>query len=571
MMQAQINPTSRFFQRSLEIAAQFLHTAVVIDDRAFRDDSGLSVTPGPLVPPDTLATVDPSSVTSPSERATPSQPVAPNPHGIDARAVIDSFADLGIVCSVLRRESGEDLTNVEDRAHKLSVAADISVVDWEVRRPDGSDSHEETLRFLRAAVEDSIKTQPEQLRLIIVYTGTVDLVSVAQEIERCLQSAAEFAPQKDGELAFRIHAIRVVILGKPSNKRPTALQSHQIQSEGELAKRAVQEFAMMTTGLVSNIAVASLAEIRKTTHRLLTRFARGLDAPFLAHRSLLTPPAEGDDQLLPLIISELEAILEDRVSEDLLSEAAITEWLETRPDPLPMMDSAPRIKTEQAAREAVKDLCIKGVGRYSEFAVPNEPSWVKKLANDKDPNSIDKLTNLIAAEMADGSNEALELLMSIRSHYSDKPPMLTLGTIVSSCEVKDRNGATAYWLCLQPSCDSYIRTGSPRRLFPLLQLKVTVEGFNLIVEDKGRVIHLRWEPKPYKTRMIEFETNYASGAVLAKREDKVLWFAPTVSSVRYRWVGQLKFPQAQRVAHTVATEAARVGLTESEWLRRKGK
>jgi hypothetical protein len=572
MKQVAMDPTRRFFKRSLQIAAEFLQTAVVIDDRAFRDEATLpEVTPGPLVAPDSLETVDISSLPSLSEPATDFEPVDPNPHGIDARAVIDSFAELGIVCSVLRRESGEDLTNLGDRAHKLSVAVDISVVDWQVHRPDGSDSHEETLEFVKTAVEESIRSQPEQLRLIIIYTGTLDLLSVAAEIEKCLQSAAGFEPQKDGDFAFRVHAIRVVILGKPSNKRPADLQSHQIQSETELANRAVQEFAMMTTGLISNLAVASLAEIRKTTHRLLSRFGQKLDAPFLTHRALLTPPSEGNDQLLPLIVSELEAILEDRVSQDLLSDDAIIDWLETRPDPLALIDLAPKIKTEEAARETVKDLCLKGVGQYSQFAIPNEPSWVKKLANDKDASSIDKLTNVIAAEVVDGSNEAFELLMSIRSHYSEKPPMLTLGTLVSSYELGERNSASAYWLCLQPACDSYIRSGSSRRLFPLLQLKTTDNQFNLIVEDQTRVIRLRWEPKPYKMRMIEFEANSPSGSVLSKAENKTFWFAPTINSIKYRWVGQLKFPQAQRVANAVASEAARIGLTESEWLRRSGK
>jgi hypothetical protein len=32
-----------------------------------------------------------------------------------------------------------------------------------------------------------------------------------------------------------------------------------------------------------------------------------------------------------------------------------------------------------------------------------------------------------------------------------------------------------------------------------------------------------------------------------------------------------KFPQAQRIAQSMAAESARVGLTESEWLRRSAK
>lgn len=572
-----MNPTSSFFKRSLEVAAGFLQTAVVIDDRAFRDEFSFpEATPGPLVEPDSLATADlslPTPVIAQTDISVSDQ-ANPNPHGIDARAVIASFAQLGIICSVLRREPNEDLTMLGDRAHKLSVAADISVVDWEVHHVDGSRSHDETLKFLRSAVEESLHSQPEQLRLIIIYTGSLDLVAIADEVGQFLQSSSGVAPDKEGDFAFRIRAIRIVVLGKPSNKRSVELRTQQVESEDELANRAVEEFATMTAGLVSNVVLASLSEIRRATHRLLTRFGIELDAPFLAHRALLDPPTEGNEQLLPLIVAELEAILEEQLSDDLLSDDAITDWLSTRPDPLPLIDSAsaPHIKTTETARQAVRDLSLKGVVRYEDFAVTNEPSWVKHLAaGNKGVPYLAKLTNLIAGESVDGSNEELELLMSLRPRYNDAPPMLTLGTLLASSQLGECSSDLAYWLCLQPACDSYVRGGRPRRYFPLLELKATTTNFNLIVKDHAGVIHLRWEPKPYEMRMIEFETNSVSGSVLAVAEEKEFWFVPHVRSFRFRWLGELKFPQAQRVAQALANEEGRIGLTESEWLRRYAK
>jgi hypothetical protein len=570
-----MNQTSNFFSRSLSVATAFLQTAVVIDDRAFRDERNPpEALPGPLLAPDTLATAETSAETLPQISAKADDSISekadPNPHGIDARAVIDSFAQFGIVCSVLRRAEDEDLTLVDDRAHRLSAAADISVVDWQVHNADGSDSSEQTLNFLQAAVRESIESQPQQLRLIIIYTGSLDLIGVGAEVAKCLESAAGVAPFQESELAFRIRGIRVVVLGKPSNKRPIQVHSHEVESDAQLAKRAAQEFAIMTAGLVSNVALASLTEIRRATHRLLTRFESKLDAPFLSHRALLNPPNEGNEQLIPLIVAELEAILEEQVSQDLLSDDAITDWLSTRPDPLPLIDAAPNIKTTETARQAVRDLCLKGVKQYKDFAVPSEPSWVKKLANDKaNTSQLGKLTNLIAGELADGSNEALELLMSLRPRYNKQPPMLSLGTLLSSFEFKERT--TAYWLCLQPACDCYIRKDGPRRLFPLLRLRATDDRFNLIVEGPIEVIRLRWEPRPYQLQMFEFESNSPSKAVHSIAYKEAFWFLPPDRARRFRWLGQLKFPQAQRVAQDIASEAARVGLTESEWLRRIAK
>ncbi len=198
---------SKFFERSLKVAEHFLQTAVVIDDRAFHNERrAQEATPTELTAPPTLATIEATSPhdSNATEPVTPDPPIEesldPDPHGIDARAVIDSFAQRGIVCSVLRREPDEDLTAVGDRAHLLSVAADIVIVDWQVHRPDGSDSNEETQNFLQSAVRESMQSQPQQLRLIVVYTGSLDLFKVSEEVGKCLESAAESAPMKEGEL-----------------------------------------------------------------------------------------------------------------------------------------------------------------------------------------------------------------------------------------------------------------------------------------------------------------------------------------------------------------------------------
>src|SRR5581483_8644624 len=115
-----------------------------------------------------------------------------------------------------------------------------------------------------------------------------------------------FASDAKHQFAFSVGVIRLVILGKPSKKRVAAFIPYQVDDDAELPERAVKEFASMTTGLVSNVAVVALAEIRKATHRLLTRFGSELEPPYLAHRALLAPPSEGNDQLLPLIVSEIE-------------------------------------------------------------------------------------------------------------------------------------------------------------------------------------------------------------------------------------------------------------------------
>jgi hypothetical protein len=563
---------SAFFQRSLRVVDRFLQTAVVIDDRAFRREERVEPMPQ-LIPepptPSTAVPVDERQV-QPGSEATPLLVIVPvpdpDPHGLDAEAVIDSFARRGIVCSVLKRVPDENPAEPGQSARRLFSPADILIIDWQVHRADGSDTNEETLEFVETAVKDSARDTPRQLRLIIVYTGATDLLDVVDKVEERLKNAGS-NPVKDGDFAFRAGAVRVVILGKPSNYRGGESKNQQVVSHSEIASRAAMEFAVMTAGLVSNVALGSLAEIRRATHRLLSRFGPHLDAPFLAHRALLDPPDSGNEHLVPLIVSELEAILEDQIPPELLSDESIRDWLVTREDPMPLIDNSPGLTTAEKARRAVEEICVSGVHQHAQFSVPNQPTWVKKIADGKGVADLGKLTDIIAGEHLVDGNERLEVLMSLRPRYGPKPPALALGSLLSSVE----EGGTFYWLCLQPACACYIRTDGPRRAFPLLKLDLANERFNLLAESDGAFIRLRWHPHPHRQRMVEFEANSPSGAVVAESIDGKFWISAADSGLKYRWLGDLKFAQAQRVAQAMAGEAARVGLTESEWLRRTAK
>ena len=567
-----MKPGSDFFNRSLNVAQRFLQTAVVIDDRAFVQEEIAEPIPHPLPSPprpSTVSTEDMGSRAEPQGEVEKVKPTAipdPNPHSLDAETIIESFAKVGIVCSVLKRVPYQNPAEV-GTAQELFEPADILIIDWQTRRSDGSDSHAETLDFLGTAVTDSTRATPQQLRLVIVYTGAIDLIDVATQVGAKIENAICTAPKKDGEFAFELGPIRVVVIGKPSNKRTQECQTQQVDNDTDLARRAVSEFAIMTAGLVSNVALDAMAEIRRATHRILTRFSSHLDAPFLTHRALLSPPSAGNSQLVPLIVSELEAVLDDKLNSDLLSDDAVRDWLKIQGNPLAFVGNAPHLTTEAYARQAVDDICIKGVHEHESFAVPNEPTWVKQLAEDKQVDKLIQLTNLIAAGNVGQANEKFEALMSLRARYCGGPPMLSLGTILKSSD----DEGDKFWLCMQPACDCYIRSDGPKRHFPLLLTRVVEQRFNLLAEDDGAFLRLRWDAKPYKVRMELFEANSPARAVVSQAEGAKFYFDSASTGTRFWWVGELKFPQAQRVAQSLSSEAGRVGLTESEWLRRNAK
>ena len=69
--------------------------------------------------------------------------------------------------------------------------------------------------------------------------------------------------------------------------------------------------------------------------------------------------------------------------------------------------------------------------------------------------------------------------------------------------------------------------------------------------------------------IIEFSPFESTGIVLAQREDDFYYFhgGPN-DEIKYQWILDLKESHAQRIANNYAANLARVGLDESEWLRR---
>ena len=153
--------------------------------------------------------------------------------------------------------------------------------------------------------------------------------------------------------------------------------------------------------------------------------------------------------------------------------------------------------------------------------------------------------------------------MSSRTFYGKVPRALTLGTIVLREEDKK------HLLCLQPVCDSVRIKRERRFLFAECSKGKVNQGVATHVvachEDKASELH--YQPKAYKCLVFQFNPS-AEGQVIAEEgDDGVHWFKD-ITGKRYIWIGQLKTAHAQRAVEQFARDLSRVGLTESEWLRK---
>jgi len=547
---------SEFFKLSKEIAKRFLQSAVIVDDQAyFGENLGLEPRPE-LIPPQkrSLRQDGPESGSTSADEETRASNSGNAAHRFDAKKVIDSFAQQGIVCSVLRPEEEEKET-LTDMLHKLAACADIVVIDWVLQGDNG----EKALEMLTRVAGSSTA----QLRLIVVYTGDQDIMGISQEIKRVLEDIAEASVQEEDEgFTMIFGATRIAVLAKPETKLPDEHQHRLVPFDG-LADRVTEEFTAMTASLISNVVLESLAQVRRNTHKILSQFSLDLDAPYLTHRALLVTPDEAEDLLTALVAEELQAILEETHVGNKAGADVIGAWIEARKDngvdfTLTVEDGNDLITV--ITGDTVVALLRKGIEDTVKGMDCISKGKKKKILRD-----VHKLplTSMFHADVASSEclDEKLAFVTSMRSYY-ENVPQLTMGTIVKEMA----NDEPSYWVCIQPRCDC-VRIGS-KRVFPFLPLKVTSDGnFDITLKEGDRYVRLLHKKKPYDLRMIKFEPlKRDNGVVTAKKDGEVYCFQDT-SRHKYIWVGELRRETAQRLSNQFAATLSRVGLDESEWLR----
>jgi len=566
--------SSAFSIRSQGVADRFLQSAVIVDDQARLGSELISRS---VVAPSRGPRAQAKAV-----RETPQSGPGAATHDLDAKQLIDAFAELGIICAVLKPDlqlvssemdrTLDPLAALSSRTGLATKRADIVILDWNIpneERP-GQNATRLIEMILGADEPSAVATRNDdhsrRLRLIAIYTGDENLESITGEMADLL------ARLNLGEVVsntYRVTAgpVTIAVYGKG---KPTIVGADAERRVGEdvLPGRLRDEFSEMTEGLLSNSALEALSAIRTNTHRILSRFNRGVDAPYVAHRAMMQPPEEAEEHPVPLIASEIEGVLADdaRIPE-LVGFKALTEWLEH----LTLRDETIQAQLGMNAdvfKAALLSLLEGGLEKTGEQQ--SHPQWEKLMERLKwyDREAASAITQALAREGVDGAARDMEFarLTSLRSQYEAPPPVLKLGSIVATSE----GGSLVYLLCIQPLCDS-VRLDRSRK-FPFLKLKERGssedESFDFVITDRESHKRLYVSRKAYDIRVIEMKPDPASKSVRAERVKGDWQFQRKVSGSPVRWLADLKPDFSHRVINEFVGDVARIGLTESEWLRR---
>jgi hypothetical protein len=552
------------------IAQDFLQTVVIVDDQA---DLGLSNTGTPASAPalsnavrgatgEAVGVVDKDVRGSGTAEGADDIDADPDPdlvepsddalsvaeHGfLDAKTIINDFAQIGLVCGVIRPEQNEDIGPIVSAA---ATRADVLVLDWWMHGDAGATSKAIIKQLARSG------DQQDRIRLIVIYTGAQDLRGVASEVAGCLDGAEVI-----GEHLTRVDAgsIRLVVLAKPDTPVDPGLIEDVVSFEAFPA-RVVKEFARTVEGLLSNVALAALAAVRANTHRILNRFDRVLDPAFLGHRMLLPDPEDAEQHLVEMILQEFSAVLEKASVGNNANYKAVQQLVS---DAVLVINDIERLSAFASRRDVpISDVAMgfvkEGVDR-PEFMLSNkERKDIRGWAS--------RIFAFASGESGSTSSEVSKewsMLMSNKLQYGDRPPIVRLGTIVRDA---DRG---AFMLCMQPVCDSVRLLG--RTSFPFLPLDEVTDGPDIVVKYSDQYYLLSVRKKFYDIIMIPFEpSDDTSRTVKAihPSESKGWQFVSAPEGASFEWVAELRDNFAYKFANRFAESASRVGTDDSELFRR---
>ena len=561
-------------------ARQYLESAVFIDDNIYTTDSGRPASPEEIV----VRELKPAFVEPTESAATPStQQGIPERRPFRIKDLIDSFAEQGIVCAPYEPEPGF-ATDEDSVVFKLCVTADLVILDWDFHEVGIAGTAPKSL--IGSLIKSGNRVAPHHIRLIAIYTNTIDLPSISNSIYQYLESqGCNAEPVGDSALRLQSGATRVLILGKDGIRRAADQEDFTV-SEMALAERLVHEFADMNSGLLPSYALHGMAAIRRNSKRILERFHGDMNGAFLLHRAFSMESEEAFDQLPALLAEELEAVLDDNRIKPAEASSIATDAISylqfqsTRSRWYSAESGLPFPATRSIAIEVMKQILNEGRVTTENYPEIREINNLAGGFHNIPANLMRDLMAVVDTDKSD-SNERLAALFSNRTHYDESKRHLMYGTIIRRRQPQGVKPNWIYSFCLMPICDS-VRLDQSRQFkasaqisFPFWQLREDVlsdstvrrRGFAVYLPDKSYTLLSAGGKARDMLWMGNFDVNVATGTVTANRsaDNRFLFTADHETEVE--WIAELKPLHSQRIAHDIAQTLSRVGLVEAEWLR----
>ena len=424
-------------------------------------------------------------------------------------------------------------------------------------------------------IADIIRADDKQngrLRLIAVYTGDKTnnkiLDKILKAIPQKLRDAHDF--QKNSLKIESKNGVRIVCLFKAHGVRLWDSRKANQVREDKLPTRLQSEFANLSEGLLSNVALATIASIRSSTHHVLSKFSGQMDGPFFHHRALIANPEDAEGYAVDIVLSELKGAIDKR---QVAATHAGPGAIEARIPEIAKGAETLTLHYEKNGKPCTfdlhADLCAKiitdGLRHVPETERPqNFPGnkvFEQNLSTlfNTDRETARSQMHQFAALTGVRANPGSRLCKS--GHWF---PSLGLGTIV-----QDKDGI--YLMCLQASCDSVRIKEEGNFLFvPLVSEDNKPEHVVPVPlsrhAHKFEYIGLSTSEASYRVvRSIKFSACQDTETVNAKkiRNRPGFHFEDTEGGF-YLWIADLKRRRALRTVQRLGQSMGRLGFDEFE-------
>ncbi|TAJ40110.1 MAG: hypothetical protein EPO55_10230 [Reyranella sp.] len=544
-------------EQRLAATREFAHTMIVVDDEAWK-----------IAPPDRVPRAGLRTPRRGSAIVTEStqQEMFAIRHALDTEVLVNAAMDLGLICSVVRPPKGK---SIKAKVGSAATRADIVCLDWELHGDGGESATQIIAEILR-----SDEKRSGRLRLIAIYTGDMNNNQILDKVFNALPKSYRDRHDltKSNVCIESNHGLRIVCLFKAHGVQLTDSRQERQVKERDLPDRLQREFALLAGGLLSNVALATIASIRDSTHHVLAKMTKAVDAPYFHHRSILPMVSDAEEYSVDVVLSDLKSEIDKHgVAQRYAGPEAIAARIRE------MAQGATTFRLHYNSGGKAKDFDVSVDDTIRLITDGNIATHAKIVGGTKPSiKAFERgMCSLFTtdAKAAQVVMRQFAALTGVRAHPGShlyrsgkQLPQLGLGTVLR--DEKDR-----YLLCLQASCDA-VRVRRKRAGFlfvPLARDDEIAEHFVpvLMHDRKVEFIGLSTPGTAYAELFsIPFDPNETSQTVVARKlkRRRGLFFV-AANNKAYRWIADLKQRRALRTAQRLGQSMGRMGFDEFEPFR----
>lgn len=468
---------------------------------------------------------------------------------INPKEFMSAFTKEGIHCSLCEYDEAE-----LDSYKNLLQKSDVVILDWNMN--SGKEEGYEARLLIKDLLE---KDQESSLRLIVIYTSTPKThwhEIINQQLKPIFGD--RLTNLTDNSIISGHTKIVFFHKGDPAL----------------LPLMIIDQFVVMTSGLVSNTALNAIGLIRKNTNKILGSYHKELDPAYLTNRIHLATkklaPQLSEDLIKDMIMGSIFDLIQGSDIKESCNEEQIGMWLDEvvsfkqntikiNNNELDIIISERNIWLKYGFGEFQKQIIarlgnLKNPAIYSASKIKENPTEYFTPSN----NKLNK------------PNEEFAILSHQKANYSGlrNNSILTLGCVVKyqHKEEKDENPESfklvdKYLLSVQQPCDSLRLKKKEKRSYIFLELEQNLEDTKILLKDANVYKKLAPKLNSHFLRTFVFEeTN--DGLVQALNQKFT-----SVNGIEFEWMCDLKSNHAQRIINEFSAYLSRVGLDEPEFLR----